>query len=107
MSSYKDLSDNVDDSFDFTLRGNKYVMRYPKTGELEDIRVLNERLEGLDRTTDEGKAETKEISDKLSDAMYEYITPVDHELSIKDALNKENIKVLKNFNTMIKTELAV
>lgn len=103
MSSYKDLSDNVDDSFDFTLRGKKYTMRYPRTGELEEIQELSVKYETLVATS----PEAKEIEKQLSDAIYKYITPVEHETNIKDALRDENIKVLKNFNVMIKTELAV
>ena len=103
MSSYKDLSDNVDDSFSFSLRGKKYEMRYPKTGELEEIQELNTRYEAIDKTSEEAK----EIESKLTDAIYKYISPVGHDTKIKAALRQENIKVLKNFNVMIKAELAV
>lgn len=103
MSSYKDLSDNVDDSFTFSLRGKNYEMRYPKTGELEEIQQLNNRYESIDKTSDEAK----EIETELTDVLYKYITPVGHDTKIKDALRDENIKVLKNFNVMIKAELAV
>lgn len=105
MSSqtWKDLSDNVDDSFNFSLRGKKYTMVYPKTGELEEIQKLNEQYESLDPKS----KEAKDIEEQLTDAIYKYISPVEHDTNIKDALRKENIRVLKNFNTMIKTELAV
>lgn len=107
MSSYKDLTDNVDESFDFVLRGNKYTMRYPTTEELDDIQRLSTEMDGVDTTTPEGREKAKEINDKLADAMYQFITPVEHETSIREAMSKENVKVLRNFNTMIKTELAV
>lgn len=104
MSSYKDLSDNVDDSFDFALRGNKYQMRYPKTGELEEIQVLGQKYDKLeDKTT----LEAKELEEELTNSIYEYITPVEHTTKIKDALRDENVKVLKKFNVMIREELAV
>lgn len=104
MSSYKDLSDNVDDNFDFALRGKKYVMKYPKTGELEDIQKLNQEYEKIE---DKESLKAKDLEDQLSNAIYEYITPVDHDVQIKDALREENVKVLKKFNVMIREELAV
>lgn len=104
MSSYKDLSDNVDDSFDFSLRGKKYVMTYPKTGELEDIQKLSQEYEKIE---DKESLKAKELEEQLSNSIYEYIAPVDHDVQIKDALRDENVKVLKKFNVMIREELAV
>ena len=104
MSSYKDLSDNVDETFDFALRGKKYVMKYPTTGELEDIQVLAQKYDKLD---DKTTLEAKDLEEQLTNAIYEYITPVDHDTKIKDAIRKENVKVLKKFNVMIREELAV
>lgn len=109
MSSYN-LTDNVQDAFPFSIRGKKYEMRYPRTAELEEINQLNVRMDELSKNTSRTKKEEEEfkrISDQLVDAMYAFIKPVDHDTPIKDALMNENIKVLKNFNFMIKTELSV
>jgi hypothetical protein len=102
MSSYTDLSDNVNNDFSFVLRGKKYTMKYPTTAELEDIQTLNTEYEAIDKSSEEGKA----MAETLSDAMYNFISGVDHDLNIKEELKKENIKVLQKFNHMIKTELA-
>jgi len=104
MSSYTDLSDNVDDTFDFILRGKKYVMRYPTTEELEEIQDLNTEYEALeDKTTDEAKM----MNEKLTNATYNFIKPEQDGPSIKEVLKKENVKVLSKFNNMIKNELKV
>lgn len=102
MSSYN-LSDNVNDNFSFSLRGNKYVMRYPKTGELEEIQSLTARLEQVEPESEEAQ----EINKKLGDSIYQFISPDGHDIQIKDALKEENVKVLQNFNLMIKTEMSV
>ena len=103
MSTYRDLTDNVDENFPFMLRGKKYEMRYPKTRELEAIQEINDRYEEMDPST----PEAKELAKTLSGAMYEFIDPVDHDLDIKEALKDENTQVLRKFHFMIKTELAV
>lgn len=104
MSSYKDLTDNVDETFDFVLRGKKFVMRYPKTGELEDIQKLGQKY---DKMEDKESLEAKQLEDELTDAIYQYIDPVEHDVKIRDALREENVKVMKKFNTMLREELAV
>ena len=102
MSSIRNLTDNVDDSFQFQMRDNVFQMKYPTTDELEAVQDLNVQLKDV-----EGNAEeTAILNQKIVDAMYAFITPVGHEVSIKDALKHENIKVLKNFNKMIADELG-
>lgn len=101
MSSYN-LSDNVNDSFEFTIRGKKYTMRYPRMGELEDIQALTEEAD----VNASNPERTRELNEKMLNSLYSFITPIDHEVSIKDTLKGENIKVLQNFNLMIKTELS-
>lgn len=103
MSTYRDLTDNVDESFPFMLRGKKFEMRYPTTRELEEIQALNDRYEEMDPST----PEAKELAKELAGAMYKFIHPVDHDVDIKEALKDENTQVLRKFHFMIKTELAV
>jgi len=102
MSSYN-LTDNVNDSFVFSLRGNKFEMRYPKTSELEEIQQITNELQEKEGDKEAEKA----LNEKLIDSLYSFISPVDHDVQIKEALSNENIKVLQNFNTMIKSELSV
>lgn len=99
------LSDNVNDTFPLELRGLKYVMRYPTTGELEEIEAIGAEYQKL---RDEGEPEkAKEANTRLEDFLYSLITPVEHQGNFKDAIKKENVLVFRNFNTMIKKELSV
>lgn len=104
MSNWN-LSDNVNEEFEFEIRGLRYTMRYPRTEELEQAQQLNADLSAAqdEKRTDDVKA----ISGKLEDFLYEFITPLGHETTIKAALAKENIKVMRNFNNMIKTEISL
>lgn len=80
--------DDVNDSFEFTLSGNRYKMRYPTTEEVE----LGDKL--------------KTDAEKLQ-WLYDFISPV--ELSsppITEVLKRVNVKVLARFNEMIKTEFG-
>lgn len=104
MSNYN-LSDNVSDSFEFQLRDKKYEMRYPTTQEIEDIQKLNKELEEATEAKDEARIER--ANELLEGALYGFIRPVNHEMKIKEALRAENVRVLKNFNTMIRTELSL
>ena len=99
------LTDNVKDTFPLELRGLRYEMRYPTTGELEDIEEIGARYQSL---REEGNAEgAKAANTELEDYLYSLITPVEHQGSFKDAIKKENVLVFRNFNTMIKKELSV
>lgn len=104
MATYN-LSDNVQDTFNFVLRDKKYAMRYPRTDEIEQIQDLTVDLQEAQDSKD--NALVTKLSGELEDKLYEFISPEGHEVSIKEALSKENIRVMRNFNTMIKTELAI
>lgn len=106
MSNYN-LSDNVNDSFDFVLRDLKFSMRYPQTAELEDVQTLSKELQDAQDADVKDEAKIKEITEKLEGVLYSFISPVEHDTDIRTALRKENIRVMRNFNAMIRTELAV
>jgi hypothetical protein len=104
MSNY-DLSDNVDETFPFQVEGKKYVMRYPLTSEVDKIQDFSAKIE--EATKEERTDEAKELGDKLQDFIYNFITPVDHEEPIKEVLERQNVRVMRNFNRMMKTELSI
>lgn len=104
MSNYN-LSDNVQDNFTFELRDKKYVMRYPITEEVENIQSLTALIE--EAATAKNDDEVKSLSNQLEGVLYGFITPEGHDVPIKKALQKENIRVMRNFNKMIRTELAI
>jgi len=104
MSNYN-VSDDVQDTFTFEMRGKKYEMRYPRTSEVEEVQTISLELDKAQESKDE-KA-VKKANDKLEGYLYGFISPVGHELDIKEALKDENIRVMKNFNTMVKTELSI
>lgn len=104
MSKYI-ITDGVEDSFDIEIRELKYVVRYPLVDEIEQIQDINTKLEEAQANKDTAAA--KSIGKELEDFMYGLISPVGHETPIKEALGRENTKVLKNFNTTIRNELAI
>lgn len=101
MSSYN-LTDNVNESFEFTIGGVAYTMRYPL---VEEIETLQEMVEKNQKDEKAGK----EVDEKeVNSYMYTFITPKEAESpSIEEILKKQNIKVLQNFNTMFKTEFGI
>lgn len=104
MSNYK-ITDNVKDEFPFEIRDMKFVMRYPRVSEVEAIQDLTDKLK--EAQDEKREDEVKTISKQLEGFIYQFITPVDHETPVKEALEKENIRVMRNFNRMIREELAI
>ena len=97
------LTDNVNDGFNFDVRGKVFFMKYPTTEEIEE----------LNRMTEESKSSAKdgevslEENQKVQEYMYSFITPVDHDTPNRDAMKTENLKVLQRFNAMVKAEFSV
>lgn len=104
MSNYN-LSDNVQDSFEFNIRGLDFVMRYPRTDEIDIVQELNVQLEEAQENKD--KDAIKQCNEELETFLYSFISPKGHEQSITDVLDKENIKVMKNFQKMIRIEISL
>ena len=44
---------------------------------------------------------------EVQEYMYSFITPVDHNTDIREAMKSENLKVLQRFNSMVKSEFSV
>lgn len=109
MSQQKNyvLDKDIQDGVTFDLRGKKYFLRYPVVSEVETIQELSEGIDNAEALRKEDPEAFKQKSDDLEDFLYGLISPIDHDEHIKDALQKENIKVYRNFNTMIKTELSL
>lgn len=99
--SYK-LTDNVEDSFDFDIDGHVYDMKYPTVEELEQLQKLISDNEAA-------KAKGEKVNDDaVMEWMYSFITPRKEDSpSIADTMKKQNIKVLRNFTEMFKTEFGV
>lgn len=94
MSQYN-LNDNVQDSFSFVLGGFTYQMRYPTVEETESVQ---EALK---------KAEEQKDTEEVMGLMYQFISSEDKEApAIAEAMKKQNIKVIQNFNAMIKAEFS-
>ncbi len=105
MSNYGNISDNVADSFQFEVNGLKYDMRYPLTAEIDKIQELTRSAQVAD---EENRPEdVKKISNELETLIYGFIQPIDHEVTIKETLTNVNVRVMRNFNTMIRQELAI
>lgn len=109
MSQQKEyiLTENTTNGVGFDLRGKKYFLRYPVVSEVETIQELSEGIDDAETLRKENPEVYKQKSKELEDFLYGLIRPIDHEDDIRESLNKENVKVYRNFNTMIKTELSL
>lgn len=105
MSSRLNLNDNVESSFPFTIGGVDFDLKYPTLEELEPIQNINaERDKAL---TDKNMVKAAELSDKLEEAFYSFIKPVDGVSDIREILKKQSFQVVKAFNKMVTTQLSV
>lgn len=105
MAQYN-LTDNIKDSFTFSLGELEYSFRYPTTAELREIGVLSEELNKLV----EDKADEKVIkakSDESEKAMNALVTPVGHENDISKVLEEQPINVVRNFRQMMAKEISL
>lgn len=97
------LSDNVNDSFTFSIKGLVYEMRYPLVSEIE---YLQDKTKQIERKKEQNKDVSREEKE-LEDWMYSFTTPqTEGAPPIKELLEKQNIKVMQNFQTMFKTEFG-
>lgn len=101
------LTENTTDGVVFDLRGQQYFLRYPVVSEVETIQELSEGIDDAEKLRKEDPEAYKKKSNELEDFLYSLISPIDHDTDIREALQKENVKVYRNFNTMIKTELSL
>lgn len=89
------LNDNVQESFEFTLNGHTYEMKYPTIEETEQFQAIFK------------KAQEQESSDEVMAEMYKFISSKDEKAPpIGEIMKKQNVKVLHNFTEMIKAELG-
>jgi len=97
-----DLSDNVNEDFSFSIGGIEYRMKYPLVEEIEEMERLSK---APDNETEEQK---KAREQKGTEYLYSFISPKDPTSpSIEEKLKTQNIKVLQNFNQMIRTEFGI
>lgn len=87
------LNDNVKDEFEFILGGFKYFMKYPTVEQTEAIQVEIKK--------------DAEDSEAILAQVYGLVTSEDKDApDIAKTMQKQNIKVLKNFTNMIKVEFG-
>ncbi len=97
------LSDNVNDSFNFSIKGMEYSMRYPLVSEIEELQT---KTKAFEKRKADGKDVTKEEKE-IENFMYSFVSPTTADAPpIKELLEKQNIKVMQNFQTMFKTEFG-
>lgn len=105
MSSRLNLNDNVESCFPFTIGGVDFDLKYPTLEELEPIQNLN--IEREKATAEKNFDKVAEIEDKLEEAFYGFIKPVDGVSNIRDILKKQSFQVVKAFNKMVSEQLSV
>lgn len=89
------LNDNVNENFEFVLGGHEYVMRYPTVEETEAVQTALK------------EAEQNDDNAQILIQMYQFITPKSKDAPpIGEILKQQSIKVLQNFNQMIKAEFG-
>lgn len=104
MSNNYNLTDNVNETFDFSVNDIVYIMRYPTVDEIEN---LQEKTKEITEKMEKGGV-TKEDEIQVQQLMYDFISPQDPTSpGIATTMKKQNIKVLQNFNIMIKTEFGI
>lgn len=81
-------------------------MRYPLVEEIEGMQVLIDEQKAATESDDSNKVE--EANKKLENFMYDFISPINEEdESIRSVLKKQNVRVMQNFNKMVKAELGL
>lgn len=107
MSSRVNLNDNVNDRYEFSIGGLDYDFVYPTLSAIEPITELyNQREIAEAENTPESKTKIQEIDKKLTDTLYSFIVPVGHTTPIKETLEKQSYKVVKEFNQMMAQQLS-
>ena len=101
------ITDNVNDDFKFIVRDKKYSMRYPRTGEIEELQRITDELKEAEPLKQTDPEKYKEKTTEVENYMYGFITPVEHDTPIRAILENENVVVMRNFNKMIRTELSL
>lgn len=104
MSSYN-LTDNVNETFEFTISGVVYKMRYPLVSELETLKDLVDKNEKLEKEAKEANQPWE--NNEVRDYMYSFISPKETGEPIGEFLEKQNIRVMINFNNMVKSEFGL
>lgn len=94
------LTENLDESFKFSIRDKVFEFHYPTTSEMKE---LLKKFDELKAETDTDKA-TK-LSDQIDKEIHALITPVDHEESVDSLLEKESVVVNRRFSKMLREEL--
>lgn len=109
MSSRKNLNDNVESTFPFSIGGYDYDLKYPTIEELEPIQEINierDKLSGKD--DEESKAKLKGLDEQLENQFYKFIVPVNPDQpEIRDLLKKQPFPVVKAFNQMISEQFSM
>ena len=99
MAKY-DLTGNQSESFSFSIRDKVFEFRYPTTAEMREI---VKEFQELDKEKDDAKKQ--ELATSLDKQLQAFITSVDHDVSINDALDNESVVTVRHFNKMIREEI--
>ena len=100
------ILDGEDDSFTFSIRDKNYSFKYPTTGQMKEIIVQFQELDAAGKPKDD--AEKKVLEDKakaLDEQLRSYITPIDHDYPIGEALDNESVVTARHFNKMLREEI--
>lgn len=102
MSGKYNLNDNVNDSFEFEVGGYTYVTSYPTMEQIEQLQDIMKDIE-------DKKAKGEKVDDEEGLSwMYQFIKPLNPESPpIGEVMKKQNVRVLRNFNKMLRTEFGV
>lgn len=100
MAKY-DLTGGLETKFTFLIDGNEYEFRKPTVREL---REMLKKFSAVEKEKDQDKQ--LKLSDDAMDLMYSFITPLNHERSVAEAMQDAPVGAQVAFNEMIKKELG-
>lgn len=110
MSSRLNLNDNTNSTFEFSIGGKDYDLKYPTMQDIAPIQDLTKQrdaVEKSDKLSEEEKTKRLgEINDLMEAEMYKMIIPVGHNTPIKEVLQTQPFPVVKAFNKMVSEQLS-
>ena len=105
MSSQRfNFNDTVSDAFEFEISGLAYDMRYPTQDEIRPFVKLVTEFEAIKNT--DSQEEIEKINTKIEKFIHGLITPVGHNIPIKETLKKVNVVILRRLNERLVKELV-
>lgn len=100
MAKY-DLTGSLEKSFNFSIGDKEFMFTKPT---VREMRQVAKKFAGIEQESDLEKQ--TQVSDEAMGEIYKFVSPVGHDVDIKDYMEDQPIGVQTAFNEMIKKELG-